>query len=149
MPKKKRKSKEPFWKKGGPELKSIAGHIGKFVDNLKANDVLDLLAAGICSWCGYQAGKQLGADQMESLGMAASGLVSYQIAKAPNQIASACAAAYLASIGVIAAWNPLTQGIEEAAKNIFPFYSEERHSPITSTGVTGTRISIGFLKGLG
>jgi len=135
----KRKPKKPrkgFNRSAKEWEASIARHIGKFIDNLKGEDILNLSAAAICAYAGWAAGKQLGADDMVALGMASSGLVSYQVAKSPGLIASAGAAAYLAGIGVIAAYNPLVEGVEAAAKAIFPFYSEKVKSPIMSHGIT-------------
>lgn len=122
----KAKPKEPFWKKFPPELKRLADHIGKSIDNGHA---IDYAAALICVFAGYKAGEDLKQPLEVKAGLAASGLIAYQAMKSRNLVAGASGIAYLASLGLINAWNPISQAIEptieqaaERAKTMpFPF----------------------------
>ena len=107
----KRKKKDPFWKKLDPELKSLATHIGKIFDNAKPSDLIDLVAALTAGFAGFRAGQLAGVNLVGSLGLGGSGVMAYQLAKSPNVVAGASGVAYLASLGLINVWNPLTQSV--------------------------------------
>lgn len=53
--KRKPKAKEPFWKQFSPEVKSITDHVGKFVDQLKSDDLVNLALYGSLAYLGYKA----------------------------------------------------------------------------------------------
>jgi len=80
---------------------SIARHIGKFIDNLKGDDILNLCAAGICAYGSFMAAKELGADNALAAGAAGSGIIAYKLATSMNMIAGAAGCGYLASVGII------------------------------------------------
>ena len=109
--KKPKKEKKPFWKKLPPELQRVADHIGKSIDN---GHILDYIAAGICAYAGYHAGEEMQQPIEVKAGLAASGLIAYQLSKSMNLVAGASGVAYLASLGLISAWNPMRQGAQEA-----------------------------------
>ena len=105
----KAKPKKPFWKKLPPELKRITEHIGK------ANGhVLDYAAALVCIYAGYKAGEEMQQPLEVKIGLASSGLIAYQAMKSRNLVAGASGIAYLASLGLINAWNPIQQGVQES-----------------------------------
>jgi len=111
---KKKKPRKGFNRSAKEWEKSIATHIGKVIDNLKAEDILNLTAASISALAGYLAGKRLNADEMTSAGMAASSLLAYQLSKAPNLVAGASGVAYLSSLGLISAWDPISGAVQKA-----------------------------------
>jgi len=105
-----KREKKPFWKKF-PELKRVADHIGKAIDN---GHILDYISAVICAYAGYKAGEELNQPLEVKAGLAASGLIAYQAMKSKNLVAGASGIAYLASLGLITAWNPIQQGAQQA-----------------------------------
>lgn len=132
MVKKAKKPRKGFTRSQKEWEESIATHIGKVIDNLKAEDVLNLVGAGISAFAGYSAAKTLGADEGVAIGAGMSGIIGYQLAKAPNMIAGASGTAYLASLGLIQLWGPLEnigkaivdipgQAVERAKTMPFPF----------------------------
>ena len=52
---KKKKEKQPFWKKGPPELQHLATHIGHIIDNSNAGQLADLAMIGAFAALGYKA----------------------------------------------------------------------------------------------
>ena len=96
-----RKPRKGFSRSNKEWEETIARHIGKVIDNLKGEDFINLMAAGICGYSGFVAAKQLGADNTLALGAAGSGVIAYQLAKSPNMIAGAAGLGYLASLGLI------------------------------------------------
>ena len=113
---KKRSEAKPFWKKH-PELKRIARHIGKMIDN---EGLTDFLAGLGCFAAGSLAAYNLGSRKIEEIiGTGFSGLIAYKLARSRNLIAGASGTLYLAGLGLIDAWNPLT----ETVKSI-PFLGE-------------------------
>ena len=50
----KKKVKEPFWKKLNPELQHIGKHIGKIIDNSSLKDVTDVAMMGALAYLGYE-----------------------------------------------------------------------------------------------
>ena len=127
----KRKARKGFTRSQKEWEETIAGHIGRFIDNLKGEDVLNLVAAGISAYAGYSAAKQLGANESVALGAAGSGIIAYQLAKSMNMVAGASGTAYLASLGLIHLWSPveivkaiveIPEQVVERAKTLpFPF----------------------------
>jgi len=115
--KKKRSStKKAFWKKH-PELERIARHLGKMIDN---EGFTDFLAGLGCFAAGSLAAYNLGSRKLEEIiGTGFSGLIAYKLARSDNLIAGASGTLYLAGLGLIDAWNPLT----ETVKSI-PFIGE-------------------------
>lgn len=106
--KKRQKREKKAWWKQTPELERITRHIGKHIDNLKSEDILNYIGAAICAAGGYTATKNLGADDITALTTGAPlGLIAYQLVKAPNLIAGASGAAILAGLGIINIYNPL------------------------------------------
>jgi len=108
--KRKKKAKEPFWKKvKNPELKKLAEHIGKITDNTSWKDFLDVTLALGCAAAGWFAAENLGVgDLKQKGGMALSGAIAYKLATSGNLIAGASGTALLAAYGLIDVWNPLT-----------------------------------------
>jgi len=107
MPRKKRKAKEklPFWKKH-PELKRITRHLGKMIDN---ESLTDFLAGLGCFLAGSIAAYNIGARKIEDIiGTGFSGLIAYKLARSENLVAGASGTLYLAGLGLIDAWNPIT-----------------------------------------
>ncbi|MFH1327292.1 MAG: hypothetical protein ABIH76_00330 [Candidatus Bathyarchaeota archaeon] len=121
---KQRKPRKGFNRSAKEWEQSIATHIGKFIDNLDAKNVLDLFTAAICAYGGYRAGEVIGQPIETRLGMAASGVLGYQLAKSMNPVAGASGTVLLASYGLINVWNPLTEAAESAEqaiqKTIYP-----------------------------
>ena len=126
MAKKKKPGRKGFTRSAKEWEKSIATHIGHLIDNLKGEDILNLIAAGICSYAGYVAAKKLGADEVQAVGGAGSGLIAYQLAKSMNLVAGASGTAYLAGLGILDVWGAdiakIPQDTFEKAKAMpFPF----------------------------
>jgi len=110
---KKKREKQPFWKKiKNPELKHIAEHIGKVIDNTSAKEILDLVLTGATAYLGYSASKALGANLKDSLKGALTGAVAYRLALAPNMIAGASGTIALAGLGLISVYNPIQQWLQ-------------------------------------
>lgn len=109
----KRRKRKGFSRTAKEWEESFATHVGKIIDNLKAEDILNLVASGISAYGGYAAAKRLGGDEVTALGGAASGIIAYQLAKAPNIVAGASGTAYLASLGIVNLWDPIT-GVAKA-----------------------------------
>jgi len=121
LPKKKRKG---FSRSKKQWEESIARHIGKFIDNLKGEDLLNLISAGICAYAGFNAAKQLGGDDIQAVSGAGSGIIAYQLAKSMNLIAGASGTAYLASLGILNLWSPVdvaAAAVGRAKTMPFPF----------------------------
>lgn len=97
----KRKPRKGFTRSQKEWEKSIATHIGKVIDNLKGEDIINLTAAGICAFAGYRAAKELGADDAIAMGAASSGIIAFKLATSMNIIAGAAGTGYLASLGLI------------------------------------------------
>lgn len=106
----KRKPRKGFTRKAKDWEESIATHIGKIIDNLKAEDILNLVTAVSVSYFGYDAAKRVGANDTDALKGSAIGLISYQLAKQPNMAAGASGVVGLASIGVCQFVNPFSSG---------------------------------------
>ena len=114
--KKRSMTKKAFWKKH-PELERIARHLGKMIDN---EGLTDFLAGLGCFVAGSIAAYNLGARKPEQIiGTGFSGLIAYKLATSRNLVAGASGTLYLAGLGLIDAWNPLTGFIKKAAKEIF------------------------------
>ena len=118
MPRKKRKKtrskKEPFWKKiKNPELQRLAEHIGKITDNTSWKDFADLFLMLAITGLGWQASNVLGIKDLKTkISVALSAPVAYKLATSPNLIAGASGTVYLATLGLIDVWNPLTGAYE-------------------------------------
>lgn len=97
----KRKPRKGFTRSQKEWEETIAKHIGKVIDNLRGEDIINLTCAGICAFAGYRGAKELGADEAVAVGAAGSGVIAYQLAKSMNMIAGAAGAGYLASLGLI------------------------------------------------
>ena len=87
---------------------------------IKGVDFIDIAAAMICAFAGYQAGAAFGADAKTRLGMAGSGILAYKLALSDNLIAGASGTGLLAAYGVLDLWNPL----RELASQLLPFEIE-------------------------
>lgn len=120
MPKKKNKPRKGFNRSQKEWEESIATHIGKIIDNLKGEDIINLAGAGISAYAGFRAGQVAGADLAGSMGVAGSAVIAYQLAKSNNVIAGGSGVAYLASLGLINIWNPLMSTIEEVYAGLTP-----------------------------
>lgn len=118
LPRKKKKPRKGFSRSQKEWEESVARHIGKFIDNLKGEDLLNLISAGICAYAGFNAAKQLGGDNIQAAGAAGSGIIAYQLAKSMNLAAGTAGVAYLASLGLIA----VSPSIYKRARTMpFPF----------------------------
>ena len=107
--KRKRSKKLAFWKKH-PELKRISAHLGKMIDNEKLTDLIGALG---CFAAGSLAAYNLGSrDLAQIIGTGFSGLIAFKLATSRNLIAGASGTLYLAGLGLIDAWNPLTEMIK-------------------------------------
>jgi hypothetical protein len=108
VPKKRKKNskKEPFWKNLAPEWKHVSEHIGKIVDNMKPNDILDLAAGLTAFYAGFQVGQMNKVDLLGSIGLGGSGIIAYELAKSGNIVAGASGTAYLASLGLLNLFDP-------------------------------------------
>ena len=116
MGRKAKKKREALWKKH-PELERITRHLGKMIDN---ESLTDFIASLGCFAAGSIAAYNLGARKIEQIiGTGFSGLIAYKLATSRNLIAGASGTLYLAGLGLIDAWNPLT----ETVKSI-PFIGE-------------------------
>jgi len=104
-----------FWKKD-PQLKRVAEHLGKFIDRMTAEDLINLLAAGFCAYGGYNAGASRNYPTETNVGLAGSALVAYQLAKSPNIFASSGAGVYLGALGLMNI--PWIQGLETMKPDI-------------------------------
>jgi len=118
----------PWWKKH-PEIERITRHIGKIIDNSRPEDWVNVALYGAAAIAGYQAARRLGADWINALGGAATGLVAMRLAQSGNLIAGASGAAALGVIGLIDVWNPLVS----AAPQIFVYLGEELGKVVTET----------------
>jgi len=106
---KKKREKKAFWKKHA-ELERIARHIGKMIDN---EGLTDFIAGLGCFAAGSIAAYNLGARKIEEIiGTGFSGLIAYKLATSRNLIAGASGTLYLAGLGLIDAWNPLSETIK-------------------------------------
>jgi len=109
---KKKREKKAFWKKH-PEVERITRHLGKLIDNEK---LTDLLAGLGCFAAGSIAAYNLGARKIEQIiGTGFSGLIAYKLATSRNLIAGASGTLYLAGLGLIEAWNPITGILQTVA----------------------------------
>jgi len=113
MAKKQRKPRKGFTRSKKQWEESIAGHIGKFIDNMKGDDLLNLFAAGVCAFGGYSAAKRLGGNETAALGGAATSVVAFQLAKSMNIIAGGAGIGFLAGVGVIDVYDPLKAVVEK------------------------------------
>jgi len=133
---------------------SIATHIGKFIDKLDGNQIMTLLSNAIVGYAGFKAVEKLspgyweevepsgppgsggvggkvwheGANLEMKLGGAASAIIALKLASSMNLVAGASGTAYLASLGLINFWDPITNTI----KGVFPFYMESVDSPVST-----------------
>lgn len=125
MPKKKlKKEKVAFWKKS-PELKSIADHIGKFIDRMSPSDVMDATLLGLLAWAGWETAGKLGGDITSQISGAGIGILGYKLATARTgnaiPVTQGAGLAILAGIGLISlgknlpANPPYPEAIEWAA----------------------------------
>jgi len=123
LPKKKRPKAKPrkgFTRATKEWEESIARHIGKIIDNLKAEDILNIAGASVAAYAAFRAAQIAKADIPTSLGAAGSGIIAYQLAKAPNIIAGGSGVAYLSVLGLINVWNPLISTLEVAYGAVTP-----------------------------
>lgn len=58
MARKKRKPKQPFWKKLDPELRHIGEHLGKVIDNSTIKDVADIALMLSVGYLGFSRASQ-------------------------------------------------------------------------------------------
>jgi hypothetical protein len=49
----KKQTREPFWKRWGPESKHITDHVGRFVDRLTMSDLLNVIAFSAGAYATY------------------------------------------------------------------------------------------------
>lgn len=80
--------------------------------------LLNVLGAGISAYGGYAAGTRLNANLPTKIGMAASGIIAFQLAKSPNMIAGGSGVLTLVSYGLINAYDPLLGGIKKEAETL-------------------------------
>ena len=111
----KRKPRKGFLRSQKEWEETIARHIGKFIDNLKGEDLLNLIAGFTTAAAAFRAAKIIGADDLQALGASGSGIIAYQLAKSMNLVAGASGTAYLAGLGLINVWGP---GIEAPVREI-------------------------------
>lgn len=142
MTKRKKKVKEPFWKNLDPELRSIGAHIGKIFDNAKPSDIIDMIASLTAFYAGFNAGQLAKVDLKGSLGLGGSGVIALQLAKSPNIVAGASGTAFLASLGLINVWNPLTQAVSEIVEKIPPLKAPPPTFPFLPPSYLPPRVQI-------
>jgi len=131
---KKKKPRKGFTRSSKEWEESIATHIGHLIDNLKGEDLLNLIAGAGCAYAGYNAAVIAGADIAGQIGAAGSGIIAFQLAKSMNVIAGGSGTAYLAALGLINVWNPLVSTLEVAYGAVTPRniddVAEEYEEPI-------------------
>lgn len=108
-----KKKKEPFWKKGPPELQHIATHIGHMMDNMKANDAAELILLGAFAVLGYKAWGPYGI---------ASGPLAYKLSTTMGgtpPVSQIAGLLMLMEMGLsIADWNLLPSDVKRAIAEI-------------------------------
>lgn len=91
MAKKTKSIKKPFWKKLDPELKHIATHIGKIIDNTNLSQIQDFILNIGLAYAGYE----LAQDWRGAL----VGPVGLKLAESGNAASGAAGVAALTALG--------------------------------------------------
>ena len=119
MKKNRKKKIKKVVKKAERGFKQIQDYLAD-VAKRDPSKMLDLTLYGIAAYYGYrgveQAIKKPTVEQ--KLAGAASAMVALKLAQSPNVIAGASGTAFLAGIGLLNIWNPLTEAATAGAEAI-------------------------------